>query len=491
MSRARRPILLVLTLLLLVSVTARAAASRPTVEGPITGPGKPFIGSTVTFDLAQVGYQQEEYFISGAATAYTSATPLGSDGMWTVTPGTDSAPYKTRILVNRPSDRRQFNGTVVVEWLNVSGGLDASPDWILAHTEIIREHMAWVGVSAQYVGVEGGPALAGIISLPLKLNRARYGSLVHPGDSFSYDIFSQAGEAVRDPAGVRPLGDLKVKRVIADGDSQSAFRLVTYVNGVHPLVNVYDAFLVHSRGASGAALSQVPQPEIDAPSPEFIRTDLHVPVLTFETETDIVGIPLLSFHTDRQPDSPRFRTWEVAGAAHDDAYGLVTGAGDLGTSPSSADLVLIMDPIPGLIDCPEAVNAGPHHFVLNAALRAVDHWVRHGKAPRSSPPIEITAGPSPSIVRDAHGNALGGVRTPELDVPIATFTGVGQAGSICILFGTTTPFDAPTLASLYPSHDAYVSAFDKATRRARRSGFVVARDARLMEASAAASTIGQ
>jgi hypothetical protein len=492
MSRARRPILLGLLSLVLAPVTAaHAAATRPTVEGPITGPGTPFIGSTTSFDLAQVGYEEEEYFISGAATAYTTAAPLTSDGKWTVTPGPATAAYKTRLLVYRPINRRKFGGTVVVEWLNVSGGVDAAPDWTSAHTEIIRERMAWVGVSAQYVGVEGGTPLLGIISLPLKtINPARYGSLVHPGDSFSYDMFSQAGEAIRNPADVRPLGDLQVKKVIAVGDSQSAFRLVTYVNGIHPLAEVYDGFLVHSRGTGSAALSEAPQPVIGTPHPTLIRTDLHVPVMTFETETDILG--LLGFYTDRQPDTDLFRLWEVAGTSHADAYSLVLGGADLGNSPAVADLVLISAPLPGLIECPLPINDGPMHFVLNGAVKAMNGWVRHGTPPPHARPIEVAPGPSPSIVRDEHGNALGGIRTPELDAPIATLSGLGQTGALtCLLFGTTTPFDAATLASLYPTHDAYVSAFDLATRRALRSRFLVAHDARLLRTSAAASTIGQ
>ena len=127
----------------------------PTLEGPVTGgDGKPSIGTT-TFDLAQVGYMQEEFFISGTATAYTSADPLTADGNWTVTPAS-TAPYKTRILVYRPMRSARFNGTVVVEWLNVSAGADVAADWINAHTELIRDGFAWVGVSAQAVGVEGG-----------------------------------------------------------------------------------------------------------------------------------------------------------------------------------------------------------------------------------------------------------------------------------------------------------------------------------------------
>src|SRR5262249_19053444 len=150
--------------------------------------------------------------------------------------------YRTRILVRRPANAAHFNGTVVVEWLNVSGGLDASPDWTYLHTFLIREGFAWVGVSAQQLGVEGGFSPLGL-DLSLKSqNPQRYGSLMHPGDSFSYDIFSQVAAAVRGAADTT-LGGLRAKRVIAAGESQSAFRMVTYINAVQPLAKAYDGFL--------------------------------------------------------------------------------------------------------------------------------------------------------------------------------------------------------------------------------------------------------
>src|SRR5262245_29004618 len=304
---------------LLTAVVAAAAPAQvpsPTLEGPVTGGnGSPFIAATL-FDLARVNYTQEEFFISGTATAYTTAGPLPTDGTWTVTPSV-TAPYKTRILVYRPLNPKKFNGTVIVEWLNVSGGLDAAPDWLNMHTELIRRGFAWVGVSAQRVGVEGGFSLVGLPVTPLKeVVPARYGSLVHPGDIFSYDIFSQAGQALRQPAGANPLGPLQPRTFIAAGESQSAFRLVTYINGIHPLAEIYDGFFVHSRSASGADLSETPQPRIPVSQPALIRTDLQVPVLTFETETDLT---FLAYVADRQPDSEHFRLWEVAGTSHADA----------------------------------------------------------------------------------------------------------------------------------------------------------------------------
>src|SRR5262249_2721153 len=151
---------------------------------------------------------------------------------------------------------------------------------------LMRKGYAWVGVSAQFVGVEGGSSPLGL-DLSLKaVNPERYGSLSHPGDSFSYDMFSQAAEAIRHTSGSPLLGTLRPRRVIAIGESQSAARLVTYVNAVHPLARVYDGFLIHSRGGGGAPLSQPPQAAVGTPSPSLVRDDLDEPVLIFETETD-------------------------------------------------------------------------------------------------------------------------------------------------------------------------------------------------------------
>ncbi len=124
----------------------------PTVTGPITGgKGVPVVGATA-FDLGKVGYRQSEYFLAGSATAYQASGTLGSDGKWTATPAA-TASYTTRIVVNRPIDAKKFNGTVVAEWFNVSAGYDGAPDWTAAHNQLIRDGYAWVGVSAQAVGL--------------------------------------------------------------------------------------------------------------------------------------------------------------------------------------------------------------------------------------------------------------------------------------------------------------------------------------------------
>ena len=488
MPRAPLASSIALLLALTVAAAAPAAVPVPVLEGPVTGGlGSPFVAGT-TFDLAEVGYEQEEFFMSGTAAAYTSDAALTPDGAWSATRSALTADYKTRILVYRPIEPKKFKGTVLVEWLNVSGGLDAAPDWLGAHTEMIRDGMIWVGVSAQIVGIEGGVSIPGIPPLGLKtVDPVRYASLVHPGDTFSYDIFSQAAAAIRTPGAVDPLRGRVPRHVIAIGESQSAFRMVTYVDAVQPLEHLFDGFLVHSRGGGGADLSQDPQPVIPAASPTLIRDDVDVPVLTFQTETDLLG---LGFLGARQPDTDRHRTWEVAGTAHADTYTIATGMTDQGDDPGVAALVVTTTPI-AFIECSSPINSGPQHWVLDAAIAALDRWVRRGKVPPVSPRLEIDPGPPAAFVRDADGNATGGIRAPQLDAPIATLSGQGQTGAgFCFLFGTTVPFDDATLAARYPKKNSFKKAFGKATVRAQRAGFLRKPDAKLLRAWAKTAGIG-
>jgi len=487
----------VLATLVTVSGAAVDASAAPapdafTIEGPITGgKGTPQIAAT-NFDLASVGYEQAEYFISGTATAYTSATPLTSDGKWEVTPAS-TARYATRLLVYRPSAPKKFNGTVFVEWDNVSGGLDAAPIWLAAHDELIRKGYAWVGVTAQRTGVEGG-GRALVADLDLKhADPERYGSLAHPGDTYSYDMFTQAGAAIR-AKGSSLLGGLKPTRLIGAGESQSAFRLTTYIDAVEPLTQgIYDGYFVYSRGDDGAALSQDPQPSIPAPSPSRIRTDLDVPVMTFSTETDLTE---LGYGKARQPDTSMFRGWEVAGTSHADGYTLGVAGKDVGERSSDVELFQTMLEPPaelygGIISCDSPINAGPMTYPLRASIDALNTWIADGEAPPKSPRLQMTGDAAAPFVLDANGNVTGGIRTPQVDAPVATLSGLGQSGSnFCGIFGTTKPFEPTKLSSLYPSHAAFVQAWNTATDRAVKAGFILPADAKHIKAAAAQSTIG-
>jgi hypothetical protein len=255
--------------------------------------------------------------------------------------------------------------------------------------------------------------------------------------------------------------------------------MVTYVNAVHPLVNVFDGFLVHSRGATGSALRQSPLVAVATPGPTRIRTDLQVPVFVFQAETDT--------RATRQPDSATFRQWEVAGTAHADLYVLGVGQVDTGRDATAAQrlfdgmLTPIAEPLPGVLPaCTFGVNSGPHVWVVQAAARHLTEWVRRGTLPPSG-----GAGIVDPVVLDANGNVTGGVRTPHVDVPVAALRGTGNSApgpvNFCGLFGTTTPLSEAQLDALYTSHGEFVSAWGASMREAIQAGFILREDSRFLK----------
>ncbi|WP_430331906.1 alpha/beta hydrolase domain-containing protein [Rhodococcus sp. ACT016] len=443
-------------------------------------------GTATSLDLAAAGYTEQEFFLSGTATAYREDGQWDSDGRWSVAEA-GQAPYRTRLLVRAPQDRSRFNGTVVVEWLNVSGNVDVDVDFGYMHSELLQGY-AWVGVSAQAAGVNStggsplGPSVVGLKAW----DPQRYGPLHHPGDAYSYDIFSQAGAALRAPRGADPLAGLVVERLLAVGQSQSAMRMLTYANAIHPLARVFDGLFIHSRAGFGAPIgSGTGLPKLDGPdgpkvvSPARVRTDLDTPTFQVVTETELFelggGPGPGSFVAARQPDTDRIRTWEIAGTAHSDAHAL-----RILYPQYTAQFGTIRD----LSTAIPVVNDGPQAPVVAAALRSLNSWIADGTAPPSADPIETT---ETAIVRDDFGNARGGVRTPQVDVPVATLTG---ESTHVPHNGATIPLDADTLASLYPDQGAYLSRFADAADRAVAGGFLRFEDGRALVAAARAAAVG-
>jgi len=444
----------------------------PAVIGPVTGGahGRPFTSAPVP--LTGAGYIEREYFISGTATGYAPAGTWGSDGRWAIRPA-ETAPYETRILVRRPADPARFNGTVIVEWLNVSFNVDIDPDFLYASQELLRAGYAWVGVSAQALGVEGPTGLK-------HWDPARYGALHHPGDTFSYGIFSQAAAALSRPhRGPDPLGPLHPRVLIADGESQSAGRMVTYANAIQPVDHLFSGFLIHSRGATGAPISQAPQSAPPMPANAMTRTDVGVPVLTVETETDIIAPFNLGYYPATQPDSRWFRLWEVPGTSH------VTLA-ELGLSASE-----VLRDIPSYPQgsCRYQPDDGPENYVMNAAVFQLARWARTGVPAPAAPRVEVSNG---AYVRDANGNVLGGLRTPAVDAPAETLTGGGNSGSspVCFLLGTATPLSSARLATLYPLHSDYTAAVERSAAADVVAGFLLPEDALAIDLDAAGAKTG-
>ena len=447
---------------------------------PVAGKPTLLLGA---YDLASLGYQAEEFFLSGSATSYAVADSLTPDGAWRVFPA-NRALYKTRLVVVRPSDPARFNGTVLLEWLNVTSGQDMPTEWMVAHREIVRRGYAYVAVSAQAVGVEGGTSVMGLGTPLKKVDPARYRDLSHPGDAFAYDIFSQGGAALRAPKMSGLLGKLEAERVIAMGESQSAAFLTTYVNAVDPQVKVYDGFFIHSRFGPSAPLDGMPMHSSGMLADVRFRPDLRGPVLALVTETDLVGARLPGYYASRQPDDAHLRVWELAGAAHADGY-LFTGAFTDNGILSAEQLAAVFWPGQTVAGTRLAkpYNPGmPHHYVVEAAVTALDRWLRTGQPPAGTPPIMLTppseAGAKPTLQTDAHGIATGGIRTPWTEVPTMLLSGVGNSGSfVGQLAGIGEPFDGATLVKLYPGGSGeYLRRFTIALDQAIAAGHLLLED---------------
>jgi hypothetical protein len=450
-TKQRRRVALGACAALIVLVTAGCVVPLPQLPNP---------------GLEARGYVEHEFVLGGEAHAFAAVGTWTSAGHWAATP-TTTAPFTTRLWVRQPSDPGRFNGTVLVEWLNVSAGTDIDVTYGAAIDEVIRKGYAFVGVSAQKVGVDS-----------LRAN-PRYSALHHPGDEYSYDIFSQAGLALRGALGAKPLGSLVPKRLLAAGESQSASRMVTYINAIQPLAKVYDGFLVYSRGSSASPLSATTA----MPTSPHFRTDQKAPILDLQTEGDII---VLRSHLARQSDTSHFRLWEVAGGAHADEHTLSRKNPPNATSPG--------------IPCVARANSATTFTVVSAALTSLDRWARDGTLPTHASRITLGGDPSAAdpVVRDGFGNAKGGIRLPELEAPAATITGLPNTAppdavplfqSFCRLFGQTHPFSAGQLATLYPTHHDYLERYRDAVDSAVAKGFVLRPDGDVLKATAAAAPI--
>jgi hypothetical protein len=454
-------------------LTAAGAGSAATpvpaaVVTSVTAAGAPF--GAAPHDLKAYGYVEQEYYVEGLANRYRFTGPQTDaeviDG---------GHKYKTRILVRRPADPKTFNGTVAVEWYNVTTGQDIDFDYAAAHEYLLRNGYAIVAVSAQIVGVD----------TLKKWNPARYGDLtlaappteVAPpnsrfgvADVLGWDVFSQTVQTLRHPGAVDALAGLKVKRVIADGESQSAGMLTRYYNGIDPLHRVIDGVVFYDGAGS-------------------LRTDSPTKAITVGTE--VFGAEPGS----PQPDSAVFRRWEVAGASHIGLY-----------ESQYADAITVRD---GVLKGPDGkaapLSAGisgcawspiwsavPVHYVVSSAFAHMNSWIQDGAAPPSAPRFERDASVTPAVTRmGADGLVAGGIRLSEVEYPTGINRGRGNTGAnfFCFLTGAHKPFTAEELVARYPDPAAYVRDVQALNARNAAAGFILPTDARASTAKAQ-QTIG-
>lgn len=441
------------------SSAAIGDVETPTVAGPIPTTATSHPWSATDKPLADYGYVEEEYTYSGNAFTYdTSSGPFDQTGTKITTggPANDGKfPYKTRMIVRRPANPADFNGTVVVEWQNVTAQFDLEANWFGDPEYLLENGYAYVAISAQRVGVN---FLRG-------WNASRYGDLdvsardgggveTITNDALSYDIYGAGIKSLLDGgAGVDPLGPLaKPDTVIASGESQSGSRLSTYYNKVQPLHEIIDGFLI--------TVSTGP-----------VRDDTATPVIRVISETEN-RVPRT------EPNTSNYRQWEVAGGSH-----LPRMAFENFQAPIERDLGLTLSA--GCLKYPLSRVQWP--FVVNSAYEHLVGWANGGAAPPIAPRGDYQpapADPNNQLVRDDLGVAQGGIRLPEMTVPVRLNTGINSAdpggggifSAFCGLLGSSEDLPDAALTARYSDWADYVDKVSAKAQDVADQGFILNQD---------------
>jgi hypothetical protein len=425
----------------------------PKVTGPIpvTDISRPLMAS-YSLDLASLGYIEEEYFISGKANIYNwDAFVLfyqwdANSKLEIITP---DFPYTIRILVRRPIKAKKFSGNIILEGIHTFfGGIDIV--WGKCHDYIISHGDAWVGISQ--------PAA---LSTLKTFDPVRYGPIFGTHDGLIWDIISQVGALLKSKSKANPLYGYKVEYLYATGYSQTCALIITYINAMHEVTTVnenkpiYDGYLPFAAG-------------VRPTTKRNLIKQCNVPIIQVQTQSEI-----LSTFVTRRPDGDeygnRYRRYEIPAATHNYtepfAYGLPL------EDSNRLNVTRIVNKPTG----PFILNDFPLHYFLNGAIANLDLWVRSGTPPPKAEWVAVKNGDTSkaAVIMDDFGNAIGGVRTPYVDVPVATY-GTGfpdQAG------GYKLPFVDALLKKLYRNHDDYVNQVAQSTDKMLKDRWVTSIDA--------------
>jgi len=322
--------------------------------------------------------------------------------------------YRTVLNVSRPANPGNFSGVVIVEPTHPSN------IWP------IRGNTAAYIADAGHASVVVNSNSFAVERLVKPFNGERYSGLSVPDESrLESEILQQLGLAIK--RGGLPFATSP--KVILGGYSNTGGRVRDFISYFrYRYDDVYDGYMVNQ-----TAVGTLPGP----------IPDLNVPVIELQGERELITTLArnpagLGY---RREDSDTFRLLEVPGLPH-----LETRDPERWSFP----------PVNCGIDSPSRF---PLTHVWDTALSLLVEWVAEGKVPPHAP--QITTDANGVIQRDEHGNALGGMPTPQIRVPVANLQTVSpenpaNTSSRCDMIGPQYDFTAATLRTLYGNHRDYM-----------------------------------
>ena len=440
--------------------TRHAQAKHALITGPVpeTDGDRAVVLEPYGVDrIPTYDYVQEEYLVSGTAAG---------------------DPYTTRILIRRPADMSHYTGRALAEVSHIWGGNSV---WRAFNRQIMRGGFIWVGIDSQAPSaldlVKGGNErryadmtfssgeLAGdfAATIPFTENPTPE-VLAREYDEFkerwwratpqSFEIVAQVANALRE--GLPGVPEAAVRTLLFAGISQTGGVVRRFVERYHGVLRRADggpAFDGYLPGASGGAAL----PDIDVPVMEVLGE------AEFQSVRWACGVSgQVRGLTHRRPDSPTFRLYEVAGMAHRETRHM-----------SDKDRERLRD-----CTLPEGAHWStfPNSHVYNALLEMLSSWATGETVPPASRLLE-TEGGTDTLVRDAVGNARGGLRTTYTDAPLSRLVAATPMGRPSWYHGNETPLSPAVLAERYVDADGYRRTHSRVVDRMLGEGFLLPEDA--------------
>ena len=396
---------------------------------------------TSPVDLQAVGYTEKEFFQSGNANVYD----LGADQRAVVHSSGNA--YTTRLMVRYPTDPAKFSGRVFIEIYNASNNYDVENTWRRAWKHMVRSGDAFIGITSKSVCAN---ALK-------KFDATRYAALNWQVDGkdengLFWDMLSQLATLLRQPD-AKVLGTLKPKHLYLTGESQSGMYMNTYLTAFSDRVEnggpngtpLFDGYL-NGVGPAFTYLRTETTTTASVPSKLYLPTKVPHIVYMSENESRMYdgmknGVPGLfpplppyTRRADSDAATDKFRFYEFPGTPHTDPVSqvlpinveIVKAGGSKRATPA-----YYLDPLTGIQQEHDDLQLTEFFHGMQESIHA---WAANGTpAPGGSTEwmwyataTDEKGNTTYDPLRDHLGNAMGGVRSPLIEVPLHRFYGQMQ-----------------------------------------------------------------